>query len=78
MSVSEKDTKKRGDELMPKLTVKQARIINNISRETVAEALGISATQYARKERGEVKFYAHEAKILCDLFDMKIEDFYFD
>lgn len=62
---------------MNKMTVAEARRMRNISQDKVAEYLGISPNGYRKKELGESKFYIDEAYLICELFNMSLDDIYF-
>lgn len=62
---------------MNKMTVAEARRMRNISQDKVAEYLGISSNGYRKKELGESKFYIDEAYLICELFNMSLDDIYF-
>ena len=49
-----------------------------LTQEEVAKKIGISTNSYNRKERGKRKFTLIEAKKLADLFDVSIEDIFFN
>ncbi|QGH35175.1 helix-turn-helix domain-containing protein [Gracilibacillus salitolerans] len=61
-----------------KITPKGLRVSNGLNQEEVAEHLGISLTQYRRKENGKVRFYADEIYKLSKLYDVPIAIFFTD
>ncbi|WP_347833958.1 helix-turn-helix transcriptional regulator [Gracilibacillus sp. JCM 18860] len=58
-----------------KITPKGLRVSNCLNQEEVAEHLGISITQYRRKENGKVRFYADEIYKLSQLYDVPVNIF---
>ncbi|MBI2259048.1 MAG: helix-turn-helix transcriptional regulator [Flavobacteriia bacterium] len=56
--------------------IKAIREDKSISQEAVAFALGMSQSQYSRRENGEVKFNADEIIDLSKKLETKISDLY--
>lgn len=59
-----------------KITPKGLRVSNDLTQDEVAEKLGISLTQYRRKENGKVRFYADEIYRLAQLYDVPVNIFF--
>ncbi|WP_182200123.1 helix-turn-helix transcriptional regulator [Paraliobacillus salinarum] len=59
-----------------KITPKGLRVSNDLTQEEVAEKLGISLTQYRRKENGKVRFYADEIYKLSQLYSVPVTIFF--
>ncbi|PWU68291.1 helix-turn-helix transcriptional regulator [Gracilibacillus dipsosauri] len=59
-----------------KITPKGLRVSNCLNQEEVAKHLGISLTQYRRKENGKVRFYADEIYKLSKLYDVPVNIFF--
>lgn len=49
---------------------------NNITQETLAKLIGITAKQYGNKERGMVKFDGDEMFKIADYFKLKVDDIF--
>ncbi|MBN9293163.1 MAG: helix-turn-helix transcriptional regulator [Flavobacteriia bacterium] len=56
--------------------VKYIREQKRISQESVAHELGMSQSQYSRRESGEVNFLAEEIGILSKALDTKVSEIY--
>jgi len=56
--------------------IKTIREEKRISQEAIAYKLGMSQSQYSRRENGEVKFLADEIIQLSSALDSKISDLY--
>lgn len=56
--------------------VKHIREQKRISQESVAYELGMSQSQYSRRESGEVNFLAEEIGLLSQALDTKISEIY--
>lgn len=59
-----------------KITPKGLRVSNALTQDEVAEKLGISLTQYRRKENNKVRFYADEIYKLAKLYDVPVAIFF--
>lgn len=59
-----------------KITPKGLRVSNDKTQKEVAEYLGLSLTQYKRKENGHVRFYADEIYNLSVYFDVPVTIFF--
>lgn len=62
---------------MEKLTVRQARMVADISKKEMAKALGLSVSGYTDKENGRRKFYFKEAVIFSELVGIPAENILF-
>lgn len=58
--------------------LKYIRQQNNIKQKQMAKLLGISPSNYLKKESGIVKFSLIEAKKIADYFNMPIEEIFFN
>jgi len=59
--------------------IRKIRKEKNISVEEIMKHLGINTfATYYRKETGIIKYSLDEAKLLSDLFEMSIEELFFD
>ena len=74
--VSLKDTGKEVKKMNPKITPKGLRVSAGMTQNEVAEYLGLSTTQYKRKENNKVRFYADEIYKLSKLYDVPINIFF--
>jgi DNA-binding XRE family transcriptional regulator len=54
--------------------LKRARNAHGLRQSCVAGLIGKATAHYSKIERGEVGFSAHEARDLCRLFDLTIEE----
>lgn len=54
------------------------RQFKDLSQSEVADLLGISLHAYHNKESGKSDFSLREAKILADLFNVTIDDIFFN
>jgi len=59
-----------------RITPKGLRVSNGFKQEEVAEKLGLSLTQYRRKENGKVRFYADEIYQLSKLYNVPVSIFF--
>lgn len=59
-----------------KITPKGLRVSNGLTQDEVADELGISLTQYRRKENNKVRFYADEIYKLSKLYDVPVSIFF--
>ncbi|MGM8215144.1 helix-turn-helix domain-containing protein [Bacillaceae bacterium W0354] len=59
-----------------KITPKGIRVSQGKTQEEVADYLGISLTQYRRKENNKVRFYADEIYKLSKLYDVPVSIFF--
>lgn len=55
--------------------LKEMRRIRKISQKEIGRRLGVSQSYYARKERGETKFYLDEAVSVSNMLGISIEEF---
>lgn len=58
--------------------LKKLREKQNIKQSEMAKILGISDSNYFKKESGMVKFSLIEAKKISDFFKVSIEDIFFN
>lgn len=58
------------------ISVKAARVNANKTQKEAASALGLSLTQYQRKENGQARFYADELAKLSILFGVPMLNFF--
>lgn len=58
------------------LTVKTARVIAGLSRKEVAKKLNLSVEGYAKKERGQSKFYIDEIVTLSEILKVDMQNFF--
>ena len=61
-----------------KITPKGLRVSSGKTQQEVANHLGLSLTQYQRKENGKVRFYADEIFVLSQFYDVPITLFFVD
>ncbi len=59
-----------------KLTPKALRVNGGYTQKQVAEYLGISLTQYKRRENGKARWYADELYKLAKLYNVDISVFF--
>lgn len=59
-----------------KLTPKALRVNSGFTQKQVSEYLGISLTQYKRRENGKSRWYADELYKLSKLYDVDISVFF--
>lgn len=59
-----------------KITPKGLRVSYNKTQQDVADYLGISLTQYKRKENNHARFYADEIYKLSKLYDVPVSVFF--
>jgi putative transcriptional regulator len=59
-------------------TLKALRKLNNMTQSEVAELLGINMHTYFNKETGKAPFTIDEAKKLSDLFEVSIDEIFFN
>lgn len=59
-----------------KITPKGLRVSADMTQQEVADYLGLSLTQYKRKENEHVRFYADEVYKLSKLFDVPVSIFF--
>ena len=57
---------------MEKLTIRQVRLMNEVTQEEFAELLGISSTAYINKELGKQRFYFDEVMKICQAYNIDI------
>jgi len=58
------------------ITIKAARVNKGLTRQEVADSLGISLRAYTRKENGEVRIYADEIVVLSKLLGVPVQNFF--
>lgn len=61
-----------------KITPKGLRVSAGKQQQEVADYLGLSLTQYQRKENGHVRFYADEIYKLSKLYDVSVSVFFIE
>lgn len=61
-----------------KITPKGLRVSYGKTQKEVADYLGLSLTQYKRKENNHVRFYADEIYNLSILYDVPVSIFFND
>lgn len=61
-----------------KITPKGIRVSEGYTQKEIADHLGLSLTQYKRKENNEVRFYADEIYKLSKLYDVPVSIFFGD
>lgn len=49
-----------------KITVKQLRLMRELTQQDLAEMLGITVQAYANKEAGKSRFYFDEVVMICE------------
>lgn len=59
-----------------KITPKGLRVSEDKTQQEVADYLGLSITQYQRKENNRVRFYADEIYKLSKLYDVPVSIFF--
>lgn len=59
-----------------KITPKGLRVSADKTQQEVADYLGLSLTQYKRKENNHVRFYADEIYKLSKLYDVPVSIFF--
>lgn len=59
-----------------KITPKGMRVSAGKTQKEVADYLGLSLTQYQRKENNHVRFYADEIYKLSKLYDVPVSVFF--
>jgi len=59
-------------------TVKELREAKGLKQEDMAKIIGVSAPNYCKKEKGDIKFSLNEAKIIANEFGKQIEEISFD
>lgn len=59
-----------------KISPKGLRVSKGLTQEEVANYLGLSLTQYRRKENNKVRFYADEIYSLSKLYNVPINIFF--
>lgn len=59
-----------------RITPKGLRVSNGKTQQEVADYLGLSLTQYKRKENNEVRFYADEIFKLSKLYKVPVSIFF--
>lgn len=59
-----------------KITPKGLRVSEGLTQKEVAEHLGISLTQYKRKENDQARFYADEIYKLSKLYRVPVSIFF--
>ena len=74
--VTSKGNKERR-QIMEKYTVRQARILANISIREMAKLLGVSQNTYFKKEKGLSRFYYDEAVKFSSLVNVPIDNIFF-
>lgn len=57
--------------------IKQYRIKNHVTQQTLANLIGVSSSSYSKKENDIIKFSLNEAKIISDFFGKTIENIFF-
>ena len=57
------------------MSIRAMRVNANLTQEQVAEKLGITRLSYRNKENGKTEFKLKELLILCELFDVELNDF---
>ena len=62
---------------MDKYTVKQARVLSDISIRDMAKRLGLSTTTYMNKEKGLSRFYFDEAVKLSEIVKIPMDSIFF-
>lgn len=58
------------------ITPKGLRVSLGKTQQEVSEYMGLSLTQYKRKENGHVRFYADEIHQLSKLYDVPVSIFF--
>ena len=61
-------------DLSDKLTLKAARLLNDMSREEVAKAIGSSASTIANWENGKTSIPLDKAMELCKVYGVRLSD----
>jgi len=59
-----------------RITPKGLRVSNEMTQQEVADYLGLSLTQYQRKENDHVRFYADELYELSVLYNVPVSIFF--
>lgn len=59
-----------------RITPKGLRVSNDMTQQEVADYLGLSLTQYQRKENDHVRFYADELYQLSVLYKVPVSIFF--
>lgn len=59
-----------------RITPKGLRVSNEMTQQEVADYLGLSLTQYQRKENDHVRFYADELYQLSILYKVPVSIFF--
>ena len=54
--------------------IKEARLAKGYSQENVAMDIGLSQSQYSRRENGSIVFSLEEIRMLCYILDLDIHD----
>jgi len=62
--------------MIAKITPKGLRVSADKTQQEVADYLGLSLTQYKRKENNHVRFYADEIYYLSKLYDVPVGIFF--
>lgn len=57
------------------MSIRAMRVNANLTQEQVAEKLGITRLSYRNKENGKTEFKLKELLVLCELFDVELNDF---
>ena len=55
-------------------TVRQLRMLNEMSLAKMAELLNVTVVTYSNKENGKTKFYIDEAQKIADFFKKEIKE----
>lgn len=63
--------------MIDKYTVKQARLLANISVREMAKRLGMSQNAYFNKEKGLSRFYYDEAEKLSSIVNIPMDNIFF-
>lgn len=58
--------------------IKTLRENKSLKQEEMANLLNISAANYCKKEKGQLRFSLEEAKKLANYFNLSIEAIFFD
>ncbi len=59
------------------VTIKQARLLANLTQEEMAHKMGVNVDTYRRIEKDPEKSSIANAKKICDIVGLSIEDIFF-
>jgi DNA-binding XRE family transcriptional regulator len=62
---------------MDKLTVRQWRVMNDLTQEVMAEKLGIHINTYRNKEKGKLQWTAKEISMILDISKLEYSQLVF-